>query len=122
MALSVLIVDDSTYFLESARRLLDRQDLRVVGVASTAAQALGLTAELRPDVVVVDVHLGADSGFDLARRLHGLDDGPEAAVILTSTRGREELAELIEESPACGFVPKEDLSRESIRTVLEHVR
>ena len=58
----VLIVDDSRLFLEAARVLLEREGLRVVGVAVTAAQALRRAAELRPDVVLVDIMLGVRAG------------------------------------------------------------
>ena len=68
-ALGVLIVDDNRLFLEAARDRLERGGLRVVGVAATSAEALQRAAELQPEVVLVDVVLGAESGFELARRL-----------------------------------------------------
>jgi DNA-binding NarL/FixJ family response regulator len=71
MAVGVLIVDDNQLFLEAARGLLERQGLRVVGVAATTAEALRRAEELRPEVVLVDITLGGESGFDLARRLAG---------------------------------------------------
>src|SRR5690242_11825890 len=85
MAFSVLIVDDNRLFLEAARVLLEGEGLRVVGVAATSAEALRRAEELRPEVVLVDVMLGGESGFELARRLaaHHRDGGP--AVILIST-------------------------------------
>ena len=68
-ALGVLIVDDSWLFLEAARDRLEQEGLRVVGVAVTSAEALRRAEELRPEVVLVDVMLGGESGFELARRL-----------------------------------------------------
>jgi DNA-binding NarL/FixJ family response regulator len=65
-------------------------------------------AELQPDVVVVDVILGDESGFDLALQLAGTNGA--ARVVLTSTHAEDDLAELIAESPAIGFVPKSELS------------
>ena len=83
--LGVLIVDDSWLFVEAARDRLEREGLRVIGVAATSAEALRQAEELRPEVVLVDVMLGGGSGFGLARRLaaHHRDGGP--AVILIST-------------------------------------
>jgi DNA-binding NarL/FixJ family response regulator len=62
-ALSVLIVDDNGLFLEAARDRLEQGGLRVVGVAATSAEALRRTEELRPEVVLVDVMLGSESGL-----------------------------------------------------------
>jgi DNA-binding NarL/FixJ family response regulator len=115
----VLIVDDSRLFLEAARVLLEREGLRVVGVAVTAAQAVRRAAELRPDVVLVDIMLGGESGFDLARRLSGHDRVGGAAVILISTYSEADFADLIAESPATGFLPKGELSAHAIRRIAD---
>jgi len=64
-----LIVDDSWRFLAAARGLLERQGMVVVGDASTKAQALGLAEKLRPDVTLVDIYLGGESGLEVARAL-----------------------------------------------------
>jgi len=118
MAVGVLIVDDNQLFLEAARGLLERQGLRVVGVAATPAEALRRAGELRPEVVLVDITLGGESGFDLARRLAGHPrSGP--AVILISTHAEDDFADLIAESPAAGFVPKRDLSADAIRRIVD---
>jgi DNA-binding NarL/FixJ family response regulator len=114
MAVRCLIVDDNRRFLEAARTLLHREGLTVVGVASTSAEALRETESLRPDVVLVDVSLGEESGFDLARRLV-VDHGREPTVILISTRSEVELADLIALSPAAGFLSKSALSADAIR-------
>jgi CheY-like chemotaxis protein len=74
--LRCLIIDDSPRFLEAARGLLERQGVTVVGVASTSAEALQRVQELRPDVTLLDIDLGGESGLELARRLH---DRPELA-------------------------------------------
>jgi two-component system nitrate/nitrite response regulator NarL len=67
--LRCLIVDDSPRFLHAARGLLERQGIRVVGVASTGAEALQQATQLRPDITLLDINLGGESGFDLALRL-----------------------------------------------------
>jgi CheY-like chemotaxis protein len=115
----VLIVDDNRSFLEAARVLLEREGLRVVGVAATSAQALGSAAELRPDVVLVDVALGGESGFDVARRLAGRGDSAVPAVILMSTYSDVDFADLIAQSVAMGFLPKTELSADAIRQIVD---
>ena len=69
MSLSCVIVDDSPGLVAAARSLLERQGLTIVGAASNCAEGLRLAAELRPDVILVDVDLSGESGFELARRL-----------------------------------------------------
>jgi CheY-like chemotaxis protein len=122
VALRCLIVDDNPEFVVAARDLLERQGVDVVGVASTVAQALALARELRPDVALVDVDLGEETGFDLARRLAtatGLDD---VAVVLVSAYGERDLADLIAASPAAGFLSKTVLSAPAIEEVLARAR
>ncbi len=73
-----LIVDDSRHFLDAAHGLLERQGIVVVGVASTGAEALRRVEELRPDVTLVDIDLGGESGFEVARRLQHDSDSADA--------------------------------------------
>jgi DNA-binding NarL/FixJ family response regulator len=110
--LRCLIVDDSVRFLEAARALLQQQGLQVVGMATNVAQALESASALRPDVALVDVGLGDESGFDVAARIDGV------LVILTSTQDEQDLADLLEASPAIGFLPKAALSAAAIGELL----
>jgi DNA-binding NarL/FixJ family response regulator len=102
-----LIVDDNQPFLDAARPLLEREGVPVVGVATTSAEALRLEEQLRLDVVLVDIQLGDESGFDLARRLSG-------AMVLISTHAQSEYAEEIAASRAAGFIPKAQLSASAV--------
>jgi CheY-like chemotaxis protein len=116
--LRCLIVDDSPRFLDAARGLLERQGITVVGVASNSAEALQRAEELRPDVTLLDIDLGGESGLELARRLHGQAGSDGAPVILISTHAEQDYAELIAASPAIGFLPKTALSGDGIRDLL----
>jgi DNA-binding NarL/FixJ family response regulator len=115
----VLIVDDNRQFLEAARVLLEREGMRVLGVAATSAQALQRAGELRPDVVLVDIALGADSGFDVARLLARRGDSAAPSVILMSTYSEADFADLIAQSVARGFLPKQELSADAIRRIVD---
>jgi two-component system, NarL family, nitrate/nitrite response regulator NarL len=121
MALRCLVVDDSVRFLESARLLLERQGVQVA-VASTGAEAARRVDELHPDVVLLDIDLGDESGFDVARRLHGrvadVAWSGELSIILVSTHAERDFEELIEDSPALGFLPKSSLSADAIQQLL----
>jgi DNA-binding NarL/FixJ family response regulator len=116
--LRCLIIDDSPRFLDAARGLLERQGITVVGVASNGAEALRRTEELRPDVTLVDIDLGGESGLELARRLHRQAGATPAPVILISTHAEQDYAELIAASPAVGFLAKTALSADGIRDLL----
>jgi len=118
MVLRCLIVDDSSRFLEAARAFLEREGIAVVGVASTSAEALRRAEELKPDVALLDVDLGNESGFDLARRLESETSMEPLRVILISTYAEEDFADLITATPAAGFLCKSDLSARAIRDLL----
>ncbi len=122
MTLRLLIVDDSARFLQAARWLLERQGLTVAGVASDSSEALRQAETLRPDVILVDIDLGGESGFELARRLHqdaGLAPG---GMILISSHDPDDFAELISASPAAGFLSKSELSADAIFDLLGAAR
>ena len=121
MIVRCLIVDDNADFLRAARALLEQEGLRVVGVASTGAEALRCAGELRPDVTLVDVDLGGSSGFELVRRLvdgPGIDPGH---LILISAYDEDDLADLIEVSPAIGFLGKPALSAAAIEGLIRRM-
>ena len=98
--------------------------MTVAGVASDSAEALRQARALRPDVILVDIGLGDESGFDLARLLaQDRQDnlGGNAEVILISARAEIDYAELIAESPAAGFLAKSELSARAIGRLLGHL-
>jgi CheY-like chemotaxis protein len=118
-----LLVDDSEAFLETASLLLEREGLTVVGVASSIAEALRQARALRPDLILVDIGLGDESGFDLARLLTQDGQGGQgvgAEVILISTVAEADYREMIDESPAAGFLAKSELSVRGISRILGH--
>jgi CheY-like chemotaxis protein len=123
MPLRCLLVDDNEAFLEAASLLLEREGVTVAGVASSIAEALRQARALRPDVILVDIGLGEESGFDLARLLAQDGRGGQgvgAEVILISTGAEADYSELIEESPAAGFLAKSELSVPDISRILDH--
>jgi CheY-like chemotaxis protein len=118
VALRCVIIDDSPGFLRAARALLEQEGLQVVGVASTGAEGVRCTADLHPDVILLDIGLGAESGFDVARQLVDDPSGDPGQVILISAQAQDDFADLIEASPAVGFVAKPSLSADAIQRLL----
>jgi CheY-like chemotaxis protein len=118
MPVRCVIVDDSPDFLRAASALLEGQGVTVVSIASTGAQAYRVCRELQPDVVLLDVDLGGETGFDVA---HGLAQqaGPAGPrVILTSAYPAEEFEDMIADTPALTFMPKAGLSGTAIRGII----
>jgi two-component system nitrate/nitrite response regulator NarL len=118
MSLRCLIVDDNTYFLVAARSALESQGIEVVGIAATSAEALQQAVALRPDVALVDIGLGDESGFELARRLVDGPARPITRVVLISTREEDDYADMIATSPAVGFLSKADVSAHALQALL----
>jgi DNA-binding NarL/FixJ family response regulator len=114
--LRCVIVDDDGAFLNVARALLEQQGITVAGVAHGGADAVERARVLRPDVVLIDIRLGEESGFEVARQL--ASSGDARALIMISTHGEADYAELIAGSPVAGFLPKSDLSAAAIRDIL----
>jgi CheY-like chemotaxis protein len=120
--LRLLIVDDNAHFLQTARDLLERQGLAVVALATTSAEAIRRARRFQPDVVLVDVELGDESGFDVARQLSEETRPASPAVLLISTYAEEDLADLIGASAAVGYLSKVDLSGHAIRVLIERAK
>jgi CheY-like chemotaxis protein len=119
MSLRCLLVDDSSAFLAAASDLLQREGVTVVGLASNSGEALQLARALRPDVILIDIGLGDESGFDVARLLSNDGQVDGAELIMISARAETDYTELIADGPAAGFLAKTELSAQGIRRILD---
>jgi DNA-binding NarL/FixJ family response regulator len=113
----ILIVDDQLRFRAAARRWLARGGFDVVGEAADGAEALETAAQLRPDVVLLDMHLPDSDGFEIAARLALSGDSP--TVVLTSSRDAADFGDLVARSGARGFIPKAELSGPALAALLD---
>jgi DNA-binding NarL/FixJ family response regulator len=116
-----LIVDDSAAFCDAASTMLERAGISVVGMARNTVEALSCYRDLQPDVTLVDINLGSESGFDVAEELHRAGS-PALPVILISTHDEQDLAEMIATSSALGFLSKFALSPDAIRDLVSGSR
>jgi DNA-binding NarL/FixJ family response regulator len=110
MPRTVVIVDDHAPFRASARKLLEIEGYEVVGEAGDAASAVDTVERLRPEVVLLDVVLPDGSGFEVAERLAGSG----ATIVLVSSRDRGDLGSRLRLTSAAGFIPKDELSAETL--------
>ena len=114
MPLRLLLVDDNAAFLATARAILRGGELDVVGEAATVAEAVQRAQELQPDLVLLDIDLGEESGFEVAREL-AVSAGPATPhMIFISAQAPEDFADMVAESPALGFIPKTELSAAAV--------
>jgi DNA-binding NarL/FixJ family response regulator len=117
-----LIVDDNAGFRVEMRALLEEQGISVIGDAASGSEAITQIARSRPDVVLIDIDLGDESGIALTRTLgEAMHGAARPSMILISTHEESEYADLIEASPAVGFLAKTDLSAPRIRQMLAHI-
>jgi CheY-like chemotaxis protein len=100
------------------RDLLEEQGISVVG-GGPGTEALTPLVESRPDLVLIDIDFGGESGLALPRRLsEDIDGAALPNVILISTHDEGGHADLIEASPALGFLAKTDLSAATARRMI----
>lgn len=107
MPQAVLIVDDHAGFRLSARRILEADGYEVIGEAEDGRSAIEAAARLRPDIVLLDVHLPDVDGFEAAREIATQPGAP--AIVLTSSHDREDFGDTLPSSRAAGFIPKDEL-------------
>jgi len=118
VSLRCLIVDDNASFLAEARRLLEDDGFDVICTASSGDVAFKHVAEQRLDLALIDIDLGEESGLDVAQRILDTASGLALKIILISARDESEYGDLIETSPAVGFLAKSDLTAAAIRCLL----
>jgi DNA-binding NarL/FixJ family response regulator len=116
MPARVLIIDDHPAFRAAARRLLEIEGYDVVGEAADGQSGIDAACALLPDVVLLDIQLPDCDGFEVAQRLSGCAHVP--AVVLTSSRDPSDYGPALTAAPACGFVPKAELSGAGIAGIL----
>jgi DNA-binding NarL/FixJ family response regulator len=115
----VLVADDHMIVRTGIRHVLEGEaGFEVVGEAATGAEAISLAAELRPDVVVLDISMPGESGLQVAARLRGT--GPEPRVLILSMHDNAEYVLESVRAGADGYLLKDTAATElrtAIRTV-----
>ena len=81
MAVKVLIVDDLEVVQRGLESMFERSEVRVVGAASSGAEAVRLARRHRPDVVLLDVRLGDEDGLDAIGPLRAAAPGVRVLIL-----------------------------------------
>lgn len=119
MAPRLLVTDPSPVFRSSLRTLLEAEavEWEIVGEAATGAEALSAARRLRPDVVLLERHLGDDDGLDVLSALR--DTCPDARVLMISFDWEPGARNAALERGARGVLLKDDADRilEALRAV-----
>ncbi len=113
----VLLVDDHPLFLDGLTNLLTTRGLQVVGTANGGSEALEKARKLRPDVILMDIHMPGCDGL-MATRLIKAEMPQIKIVMLTMSADDEQLFEAIK-SGACGYLLKTQDTEQFITQLLD---
>jgi DNA-binding NarL/FixJ family response regulator len=114
----VLVVDDQEPFLAATRAVLSRiADVELAGEARSGEEAIELAATLRPDLVLMDINMGAVDGIEATRQI--VADAPQTFVILVSTYPLDDLPPAARQSGARAYINKDELSPAIVRRLWE---
>ena len=121
MAITILAVDDDRSFRGILGSLLSQDSgVDLIGEAENGEEAVRVSRELQPDVVLMDITMPRVNGFDATRKIKS--DRPETKVIMLTIYSNDYYERVAIESGADGFIPKKRLSSEllpAIRGLME---
>jgi DNA-binding NarL/FixJ family response regulator len=115
----VLVVDDHRTFAELLSGALEAEGMVPVGIAHSAAQAVAMVEELRPDIVVMDIQMGREDGLAATRRIRELI--PDTVVAVVTAHRDPDWVVRAAQAGASAFVPKNG-SLAEMMDVLSRVR
>jgi DNA-binding NarL/FixJ family response regulator len=115
---NVLVVDDQPPFRAAARAVIDRvPGFSLVGESDSGESAVMLAEQLHPDLVLMDINMGAMDGLEATRLITGAR--PATMVILVSTYAESDLPPGARSSGAAAYVNKDELSPKLVRRLWE---
>jgi DNA-binding NarL/FixJ family response regulator len=117
----LIIADDHKLFRVGLRQLLEKQaGIRVVGEAATGFEAVALSHELKPDLVLMDISMPELNGIEATRRV--VDDDPAVKVVILSMHSdRRYIVEALR-AGAKGYLLKDSAPEELVRAVHKVMR
>jgi NarL family two-component system response regulator LiaR len=114
--ISILLADDHVLVRQGTRELLEREDdMRVVGEAGDGEEAVKLTAELHPHVVIMDIAMPKLNGIEATRSIKEIQ--PDSAVLILSAYDDDQYVFAILEAGAAGYLLKDVPSQELVEAI-----
>ena len=115
---TVMIVDDQPPFRAAARAVVDRVvGFELIAEVASGEQAVEVSADIAPQLVLMDINMGELDGIEATRIITGTD--PSVKVILVSTYALDDLPPAARTSGAIAYVNKDELSPRVIRRLWE---
>ncbi len=118
-SVSILIVDDHPIFRKGLHFLIEAQaGFTIIGEAENRADAMELVKEKRPEIVLLDLSLGHESGLDLLKDIRAAS--PSSAILVLSMHNEKYYAERVLMAGARGYIMKQEADKsvmEAITTV-----
>ncbi len=112
----VLLADDHTILREGIRSLLeDEPDMQVIGEAEDGMQAVKLTGQLEPDVVIMDIAMPLLNGLEATRQIRR--NYPNVKVLILTMHENEEYIRQVLASGAMGYILKDAAARELLDAI-----
>jgi DNA-binding response OmpR family regulator len=118
----VLIVEDEPTNALLLRRVLEREGLTVIGVATDGAAALEQIASQEPDLVILDLNVPVVDGYEVLERLAALDDRVRPAVLVLSGDDRADTRQRVLDLGAADFVLKPFDRADIVTRTMSHLR
>jgi len=116
MKIRVVLADDHTMVREALREVLTKvEDIRVVGEAGDGAEALAMTASLKPDVLVLDIGLPDQNGIDVATTLR--DAGSKTKVVALSAFSDKRFIIAMVRAGALAYITKASAGTELVLAI-----
>ena len=114
----VLIADDQRLFAEALRAILGAEPrVAVVGLAESGTDAVRQTAELEPDVVLMDISMPGLDGFEATRRI--LAQRPVTQVLMVTGSDAHQDVDAARIAGAAGYVTKDRIAAELIGAIFD---
>jgi DNA-binding NarL/FixJ family response regulator len=112
----ILLADDHTLFRYGLRAMLSSlPEFEVVGEAATGEEAVARTAELRPDIVLMDIKMPGVNGIEATRRI--LEGNPRVGVVVLTMFEDDDAVFAAMRAGACGYVLKSADENEVLRVI-----
>jgi len=114
--IKVLLADDHVVVRAGTRQLIERHpDITVVGEASNGQEAVQLAADLRPDVVMMDIRMPGIGGVEATRRIKA--QHPDIAVLVLTAHDDDEYVFALLQAGANGYLLKTAEADELVRAI-----